>query len=113
MLQILKLSIKTSHFTTKQPSVLPNFLPAVIQRDKTSQITSSVPSDQYSGSPSFAMGMNTSPLQIITAKTLTPYVPSDKPSEKISINPLHHPTGLPSLVPSIQASDFPTHVTSV
>ena len=87
--------------------------PDVIICKKPSHIPSIGPSDQPSGNPSFSMSVNNIYFPSITPTTMPSDAPIEKPSDKTCINLLQAPTGLPSLVQYIQASEFPTHVTSV
>ena len=81
--------------------------------NKNYQIPSSGTSDHTSGIPSVAMIVHPSPFPSIPPTTFTLDVPGEKPSDKPSIHPLQAPIGLSILFPSIQASDFPNHDTSV
>ena len=113
MLQSLNPSGKPSHFHTKQPSAVTTLPHAVMPRKKTYHVTRSVPSYHPSGSPPVAMSVHTIILTSVTPTSFPSNFPSKKTSDKPIIHPLQAPTGLKSLVPSIQASDFPTYVPSL
>ena len=59
------------------------------------------------------MSVHLSTFPSITPKTLSLYIPSEETSENPSIHKLQAPTGFPSVFPSIQYSDSPSHVTGM
>ena len=104
---------RPGHFNTQQPSGVTTFPTDVMTIRKPSQIPSSGSINQPIGIKYVDMSVHPSYFPSITPTTLPSYVLGDKPSYKSSINSLQDSTILPIFVPSIQDSDFPTHVLSV